>query len=158
MDYYKETNTVVETQTASTSPRIIEYAGLMNIVQLSIARQLDMPGAHDAEQFTEVLAQQSSDERERTICEVGQHYDEALVSFITGSLIARRQRDIIILAEASEGIEGYFPWQDKLEQRLQNCQAHGVLQGAQVRVERFQTVDDDELADVLDEHHIKHSA
>lgn len=133
----------------STNTHIIDYSKLVDSVQLSVARILDMPGAFDADNFTTFLESKPSDEHERIICEVGGQFDEVLINFVIAALISNRSR-LVILAKASEGINGGLPWQPKLEQHLQHLKGQGQLQGAQLTVERY-SIDDQTIEQATEE-------
>lgn len=134
-----ESNTNI--QTSEKSAHIIDYPGLLNTVQLSAARLKDIPGSIEAESFADVLASRTEEERQHIIWEVGSQFDDALISYVTAILIHKRHERVIILANATEGINGGFPWQPKLEQHVQNLQAHGHLPGVELSVERYTTDD-----------------
>jgi len=126
-----------------TAPHIIEYPRLMDTAQLSAARLADIHGSIQAHSFAEILSQHDESEHDRITCEVGARFDDALINFVTASLIGRRNQDVVILAEASEGINGYFPWEPLLHERVETLHAHGILTTVNVRVERYSTDDQD---------------
>lgn len=135
METFGNTNT--ETYAPDTQPRVIEYATLTDTLQVSLARQLHVPGAIEAHTFEEVLSPFDEEERHRITCEVGARFDDEVLYYVTCVLIARRNRTITIVAEASEGFDGYLPWQKKLEQYLAAKQNEGILTDARVTVERY---------------------
>jgi len=124
-------------QTPKQPPRIIEYADLVDLVQLSVARLHDIPGALDATSFAELTAPMTRQEYEQTEQDVGRDFDQALINFVTVALIANRHQDLIILAEASEGIDGALPWQPELEAQLQQRTRVEAIGAATVRIERY---------------------
>ena len=126
-----------ETQTAETTPYIIEYPGLLDTAQLSAARLIDVPGSLQKNTFAEVLATINDEDREQVLRDVGAEFDNALLSFVTATLIGRKNQGVIILAEASEGIDGYLPWEPKLLERIALLKNNGVLQISELRVERY---------------------
>jgi len=139
MNYQSES--IPETQTHAKEPHIIEYSTLMDVVQLSAARLNDVPGSIQANSFAEVLAKNDEATHERIRCDVGVRFDDSLLSFVTASIINRRHQDIVILAEATAGFEGYLPWEDKLQAHIHKLQQHGMLAGIALRVERY-SIDD----------------
>jgi len=58
-------------------------------------------------------------------------------------MIKQGRGRVIILAEASEGVNGSLPWQPKLEQHLRDIRDHGHLRSVQLQVERYSTSDSD---------------
>ncbi len=144
------TVTVEQTHTIETKPAtngdgleavaVFEYGGkhgLMDLIQRSVARTLDLRGADQAKTFVEILDNYPDPaERQRKIEEVGGQFDEALVNFVACSMLASRRPKTIIRASSSEGFDGYLPWQTTLDERLKAMADYG-LQGLQVVVERF---------------------
>ena len=121
----------------STERRIIEYPALVNAVQLNVARLLDMQGSLEAKTFNEVLSHYTEEEHERIIVQIGGQFDEALIQFVTGSIIGRRNHTTIILAEQSEGLTGHLPWEPKLSSHIEKLKNKGLLQEVEVAVERY---------------------
>lgn len=141
----------VEKQTPELPPRIIDYSGLVDGVQLSIAREHNLPGSFEATNFQEVLAPHNEDLQRYLVCEVGHDFDDALVNYVTAALIAHQRHGIVILAEESEGVNGYLPWQNKLNERMDMLKERGAYDStAFVRVERYRSPDK-EHADELTE-------
>jgi hypothetical protein len=140
MDHQSESTP--ETQTHAREPHIIEYSNLMDVVQLSAARLNDVPGSIQANSFAEVLEKNDEATHERIRCDVGVRFDDSLLSFVTASIINRRHQDIVILAEATAGFEGYLPWEDKLQAHIHKLQQHGMLAGIALRVERYSLSDE----------------
>ena len=134
MEKQNEINTY--SVTPDTTPRIIQYAELVPIIQLSIARRINIPGSIEAESFAEIALSRSMQERRQLEIEIGSHFDEALISFIMGAIIANRRRPLVIEAEADAGINGYLPWHDRLNERLEACRDRGILVNASVTVEQ----------------------
>jgi hypothetical protein len=137
MERHYELNSKAEPSEINT--HIIDYSSLVDTVQLSTARLLDIPGALEAESFAKLIAPLSPENREHTIWEVGGHFDQSFISFVTASLIARRHHRVIILAEESEGINGGLPWEPKLEQHIQALKENGHLRTVELTVERYST-------------------
>ena len=144
MDHYDE---ISETQTHEIGPRIVEYPDLVSQVQLSVARLIDVPGAIEARTFSEVLAQHDESDHEGIIGAIGTRFDDALVDFVVGSLSGRRHQEMVILAESSEGIDGHLFWEPRLMARVALLKSHGLLQGSDVRIERYST--EDQVPDAL---------
>ncbi|MGV9002085.1 MAG: hypothetical protein ACOH18_03995 [Candidatus Saccharimonadaceae bacterium] len=130
-----------ETGSAETNTRIIDYSRLVDTIELSTARSLDIKGSFEADNFAHILKDKTAQEREAIVREVGGRFDDALINFVTATLIARRYQRVVILAEASEGINGGLPWQPKLEEHLRNLKQEGMLQDTQLVVERYSTND-----------------
>lgn len=118
-------------------PYIIEYPALMDTAQLSAARLHDIDGALEAATFSEVLEAHDPATQERIRMTVGASFDEALINFVTAAVIARRHQDIVIRAEASEGLAGYFPWEHQLLERVEVLAAQGITRSRQLRIERY---------------------
>lgn len=143
MVWYNESTP--STQTPEKSPYIIEYPGLVDVVQLSVARNLNVRGALEATRFSDVLSQHDASDRQEIIREVGAGFDQALIQFVTASLIGRGRQDVVILADASDGVEGSFPWESKLHAHLEALQNNGVFRTTTLHVERY-TTDDETIA------------
>lgn len=122
---------------------VFEYGGpqgLMDLIQRSIARSINLNGANDAKTFDEVLAEYPDQtERQRKIEQVGAEFDEALVNFVVSSMIATKRRHAIIRASTKEGLgpEGYLPWKDVLDERVRALTDY-TLKGLKIDVERFE--------------------
>ncbi len=120
---------------------VFEYGGehgLMALVQCSVARALDLEGSMTAKSLNEVLNNYPDPvKRQEQIEKVSAAFDEALIKFVTDSMIAKRHRQVVIRASIHEGIDGYLPWQAKLEECARDL---GVctLKGLQIYVERFE--------------------
>ena len=141
----------VEKQTPELPPRIIDYSGLVDAVQLSVAREHNLPGSLEAQNFKEVFDLYNEDIQRYLTCEIGRDFDDALVNFVTAALITHQRHGIVILAEESEGIDGYLPWEEKLNQRMSTLEEnHTFNSTAFVRVERYRSPDK-EHADELTE-------
>jgi len=134
--------TLVKTQThEAQQPLVIEYADLVDTIQLSVARQIDIPGALEAQSLEEVLATKTGEEKEKIICEIGLHFDEALMHFVISAMIGRRKRSIVIIADPNDGVgDGYLPWEESLAQRIAEAEDNGILTGVDVRVERVSKI------------------
>ena len=136
MDRHLEAVSLPETETLETTPRVIEYSKLVDSLQLSAARLLDVRGSLDAINFTEVLLKHDESEREEITCRVGAEFDQALIHYVTALLIGHRNREIVIQAESSDGINGHLPWESPLQAHLETLRTNGTLPNATVRVER----------------------
>lgn len=136
MDRYELTS---NTEPSEIHTHFIDYSSLVDTVQLSTARLLDIPGAMGARSFAEILADKTPDDRERIIWEVGGHFDEELISFVAASLIRRRHQQIVILADESEGINGNFPWEPKLKKHIRMLKDEGILNAREPEVVRYST-------------------
>lgn len=137
MDKHSEQQTLIPTQKQEAQqPLVIEYADLVNTIQLSVARQINLPGALEAESLGEVLITATDAERNSVICEIGQHFDEALINFVMCAVIARHKRQVIITADEHEGINGYLPWEEQLARRIAEAKENNTLSNVDVRVER----------------------
>jgi hypothetical protein len=147
MDRHLEAVSLPETQTLETTPRVIEYSKLVESLQLSAARLLHVRGSLEANSFTEVLLQHDENEREEITCKVGAEFDQELVNYVTALLIGGRNRNIVIKAANSDGINGHLPWESPLRTHLATLQENGILCDATVRVERPPT--QDELVEAL---------
>lgn len=127
-----------ETQTPELPPKIYDYSGLVPVVQLSVAREQNIPGAMEAQRFSDLISPLDTARQQEIIADVGRDFDGALVNFITAALVKHRRHGIVILAEASEGIDGYLPWEHQLTERVQMLKDNGTFRGtAFARVERF---------------------
>ena len=124
-----------------TTPRIIQYAELVPVIQLSVARSLNVLGSIEAHSFAEVCLSRSAQERRSLEIEVGGHFDEALINFVISAVLANRHRPLIIEAEADAGINGYLPWHDRLNERLEVCKEKGILASVSVTVEQKQSAE-----------------
>ena len=131
----------IDIQTSEKTTHFIDYSELMNAVQISSAVYLDVKGAQDAKSFSEILSNYNEEERGRVIWDVGGRFDDALLDYVTAILIHKHHERVIILAKASEGIDGYLPWQPKLENHVRKLQTHGMLPGVELSVERYTTDD-----------------
>lgn len=118
-------------------PYIIEYPDLMDTAQLSAARLQDIDGALEAQTFADVLEAHDPATREQICTTVGAYFDEALINFVTAAVIGRRHQEVVIRAEASEGLDGYFPWEDRLLARVEVLAARGITRSRQLRIERY---------------------
>jgi len=116
---------------------ILEYSELMDTAQLSAARLVDIPGAVYKNSFAEIIAGVDENEREQIIQKVGAEYDKAFVDYVSATIAAYSNRHVIILAESSEGINGYFPWQEKLHERVNFLIGKKVLNIISLSVERY---------------------
>jgi len=132
-----------ETYTHEPPRHIIDYPHLVDTAQLSAARLLDIDKSLDSATFAEVLSHHKPEDRERIIQQVGARFDDALISFVTASIIGRRNQDVLILADASEGFDGHLPWEPRLTAHVENLKNHGHLQTVDVWVERSSTDDQD---------------
>ena len=121
-----------ETYTHEPPRHIIDYPHLVDTVQLSAARLLDIDKSLDSATFAEVLSHHKPEDRERIIQQVGARFDDALISFVTASSIARRNQDVLMLAAASEGFDGHLPWEPRLTAHVENLKNHGHLQTVNV--------------------------
>ncbi len=116
---------------------IVEYPTLVNTVQLSVARRLDIEGSFAANDFESILTYLTDQDRESITNEVGLHFDDALIQFVIGSLTGRRNHETIILAEESEGVQGHLPWESKLLAHIALLQSNGLLPDVRLQVERY---------------------
>ena len=132
-------------ESSTQSARILDYHLLVDAVQLSTARLLDIDGAQQAHNFNQVLEGKTPEERQRIICEVGARFDDELIKLVTVSLIAHRSERMVILADSHEGVDGTLPWQPKLEQHIEALRESGSLQKADVQVERYASSDIESL-------------
>lgn len=133
---------LTEPQTPETSRRIVEYAELVSTLQLSIAREMNVPGALEAQDITDILKNHTQADAEHLLAEIGQRFDEALLRLVGASLVANRHRKLVIVADTSEGINGYLPWQHELERRVASKTVHDIFSGALIEVERPEPVED----------------
>jgi len=131
--------TLVQTQEVQ-QPLVIEYASLVDTIQLSVARQIDVPGALGATSFQDVLTTTADERKHEIICEIGQRFDEALITFVMAAMIGRRHH-IVIIADTEDGIGGYLPWQVPLAQRIAQAEENKILTGIDVRVERVSKIE-----------------
>ena len=136
-----QNETKIHSATPDTTPRTIKYAELVPVIQLSVARSLNISGAIEARSFAELCLSRSSQERRRLEVEVGGHFDEALIGFVVSAIIANRHRPLVIEADADAGINGYLPWHDRLNERLEACREKGILTNASVTVEQKQSAE-----------------
>ncbi|MCD8561527.1 hypothetical protein LRY29_00405 [Candidatus Saccharibacteria bacterium] len=127
---------VAHIHTPETAPRIIEYPALVDAVQLSVARLLDIDGSLAAREFSELLVQHSPDRQSDILREIEPHFDQALLSFVTAALVAEHHRTVIILAHEAEGFNGHLPWEGVLRERAAALQRNGLAAGG-VRIERY---------------------
>ena len=144
MDRYSEVPTPSSENTgAPTHARylVIEYADLVDTIQLGVARQLDIPGACEAKSFEKTLAPFSEEEKADILCAIGQEFDEALIRFVIGCVATRKERALTILADETDGIDGYLPWQEPLRLRLAEAEARHLLTGTEVLVERTKNIE-----------------
>lgn len=139
-----------KTEIPENKPHIIEYPGLVEAVQLSVARLMDIPGAAGARSFSEILEKRSQEAREKLICEVGGGFDQQLIAFVTSTLIDKNRRNIVIRADESEGVDGYLPWERALSSHLKRCRENGYFTDASVSVERYSAIDD-ELEELVEQ-------
>lgn len=129
--------------TAESSPQNhqkYEYSKVVDAVRLSVARLLDIEGALQAHSFMEVLEDKSPEQQERIVCDVGVQFDQALIDFITVSLVAHPRRNIIIMTEEHEGVgEGHaLPWKDRLDEHLSSLRNNGIInKQASVELRRY---------------------
>lgn len=126
--------------TPDTSPVIIEYPDLVDVVQLSIARRLDIEGSLESSTYSALHVEMSDDQRALLQEHLPHRFDEELVGFVTASLVGNRHRQVIIIAEASEGFNGFLPWESRLHERSQLLQRNR-LAPIPPRVERYSTDD-----------------
>jgi len=144
MDRYLEEQTSLPTQIIENTqdhPLVIEYADLVGTVQLSVARQIGIEGSCEASTIDAALSPFDTCTKHEVLSKIGQHFDEALVNFVMAAVITRRTRPIIIIADETEGIDGYLPWQTQLEKRVAHNEANGLLTGAQVHIERTSKIE-----------------
>jgi len=144
MDRYSEVKTPFPTQTiesAEDQPLVIEYTDLVDVIQLSVARQIGVPGALEAQSLEKTLVTFTEEQKIEVLCEVGRHFDEALVHFVMAAAIKRRQRPLIILAEETEGINGYLPWQAPLERCIADAESNQTMTNIDIRIERITKIE-----------------
>lgn len=126
-----------ELSTDLDAPLVIEYAPLVTAIQLSVARELNVPGALDAQySLSQILDSNTAEEKHKIECEIGLRFDEALINFVVSAIIRRRNRSVIIIAGQDEGIDGFLPWQKPLAQRVMALTKAHALSGITLRVER----------------------
>lgn len=143
MDRYLEVQTPLPTQIIETTedqPLVIEYADLVDVIQLSVARTIGVPGSLEARSLDKALIPFTEEEKLGVLCEVGLRFDEALINFVMAAVIARR-RPLVIVADETEGINGFLPWQAPLERRIATAEENKLLTGAEVRVERISKIE-----------------
>ena len=134
---YRNHESISETQKQEETRHIIEYPGLVDTVQLSAARLLDLQGSLEADSFEAFIGTQEEDSHEQIMHAIGERFDDSLISFVTAVLIGRRNQKVIILANNEDGFNGHLPWQPKLEQHVRKLQVHKILPEAQLHVERY---------------------
>lgn len=127
---------VAHIHTPETAPRIINYPALVDAVQLSVARLLDVEGSLTAREFSELLAQHSPHRQADILRDIEPRFDEALLSFVTAALVAEQHRTVIILAHEAEGFDGHLPWEGIVHERVAALQ-RGSLTAGGVRIERY---------------------
>lgn len=143
MDRHLETVPIPATQKLETAPHVIEYSKLVACIQLSAARLLNLRGSLEATSFAEVLVQHTDTERDQIIRNVGAEFDQGLINYVTTLLItSRHNRNIIIQAESTEGIDGHLPWVLPLQTHLEDLRASGTLRDATVQIERISAKDE----------------
>lgn len=142
MDRHLEAVSLPETKTLEPTPHVLEYSNLVESLQLSAARLINVRGALEAPSFKELLLHHEEHEREAIAQRVGAEFDQTLVNYVTALLIGRRNRTVIIQAEETAGINGHLPWEAPLQNHLESLRANGILQDATVRVERPPTHDE----------------
>lgn len=128
----------LETHTSNrpeSSIRTLDYPALVDTVQLSITRLLDIEGSIEATSFEEVQAS-IPPHQEHLMDRIGERFDEALISFVTAALVGRRQ-PIVIRVESSEGFDGWLPWEEKLIARADVLAKAGLTGQSRVHIERF---------------------
>lgn len=118
-------------------PYIMEYPALMDTAQLSAARLSDIEGSIEARSFAAVLEAHDVTTHEEIITTVGARFDDALINFVVAAVIGRRNQEVVIRAEASEGLDGYFPWEEPLLRRIELLATRGLTRHAQLRIERY---------------------
>lgn len=134
MDHYSEQSTLVPTQKQDAQqPLILEYADLINTVQLSVARQSqkDITGALKTDSFKELFNSLNEEDKQDILGELYGNFDSTLINFIKCAVIARRNRIVTIRVEEAEGVHEDFPWETPLRDHLKS-----TLVGADVYVER----------------------
>ena len=132
-----------EIYTHEPTRHIIDYPHLVDTAQLSAARLLDIEKSLEVDTFAEVLAHHKPEDHESIIQAVGGRFDDALINFVVAAMIGRRNQDVVIIADASEGFDGYLPWEPQLTARVENLKNHGLLKTVNIWVERFSTDDHD---------------
>lgn len=143
MDRHLETVPVPATQKLETVPRVIEYSRLVECLQLSAARLLNIQGSLEARSFAEILIQHTEAERDQIVRDVGAEFDRGLINYVTVLLIAsRHNRNIVIQADDTDGIGGFLPWEAPLQTHLEDLRKSGTLRNATVRVERSSAEDE----------------
>ena len=133
---YSSYESAFETNTTQTPPYILEYQKLVDTVQLSSSRLLGIPGSVDMNSFSEVLASVEEEDHERIIREVGAYFDDGIVNFVTAILSTRRHQEVVIVAEESAGLNGYLPWEVKLQERIDLLRSKGMLETTNLHIER----------------------
>lgn len=113
--------------TPENSPIVLNYTGIVNAVQLSVARLMSLPGAVESQNFNELLNAYPSEQKQGLVAEVGSHFDQELIKLVTCSLIAARQKRLIIMAASTDGINGGLPWEGKLQDHITNLQNKGLI-------------------------------
>lgn len=137
-------------ETLTTSPRVIEYADLLDAVQLSVSRLIHLPGAMEAHSFTEVMSRYDDFERRRIDNEVGARFDQELINFVRCAMIGQR-RPLIIRAEQQEGLDGHLPWEEPLQTHLASLREKSTIKIAPVIIERYKSADHDQNVAILTE-------
>lgn len=121
-------------------PNVVQYDGpngLVETVQLSIAKRLDLLGSEQAESFSDILKQYDSVEKQRAVEQVGAEFDHELINFVVCSLIPKHDRHLVIQAEVESGVNGILPWEQRLQERISRCALNGTMSGVKVEVERI---------------------
>lgn len=101
-------------------PTRLEYGGpdgVMDLVQLSLARSSRLRGAIEADSFSELTALHP--EYKDLIEQRGAEFDVAIRGLIITVMAVRKKLDLY--AKDTDGLYGsdYFPWHDKLMQNLE---------------------------------------
>lgn len=123
-----ESQTVIKTP--ENSDTVLEYSGLVNTVQLSLARLLSIPGSFETQSFNELIAPHTPEKQYEMICEVGARFDDALVDFVVCALIATKQQRLVIKTNEPSNDGGHMPWEPKLQDRIELLKETGTFRQA----------------------------
>lgn len=132
MNHFSEQSTLIPTQKQEAQqPLVLEYADLVNTVQMSVARQEDITGAFKIDSFEELFNSLNEEDRQKILGELYGNFDSTLINFVKCSIIARRNRMVTIRVEEDAGVHEDFPWEIPLKDHLKS-----TLVGADAHVER----------------------
>lgn len=145
----EQTNTFLETVERGDgleAVAVFEYGGeggLMDLVQRSIARTLDLQGADKAATFAEILDNYPDPaKKQEQIEKVGAEFDEALINFVIASMVATKRRNGVIRASNDEGFNGVLLWESKLDERTAIIRDRHIIEGLSIATRRFKPCTD----------------